>query len=101
MLQKILIIILVFAPLLSQAKGIHKVWESECGYCHTSFEDLAIQNGKRTRQYVFNYIFRHANDINEKFGNILSKKDIDTLAIFILIEYYILTLPDKSDNIRL
>jgi hypothetical protein len=101
MFQKILIIILVFAPLFSQAKDIRKVWKNECGYCHTSFEDLALQNGKKTRQHVFNYIFNHTNDVNENFGKIIGKKDINTLAIFILIEYYILTLPDKVDKIRL
>ena len=101
MFQKILIIILVLTPLFSQAKDIREVWKSECGYCHTSFENLALQNGKRTRQYMFNYIFKHTNDINESFGQILSKKDINTLAIFILVEYYILTLPDKNDTIRL
>ena len=101
MFQKILVIILVFIPLLSQAKDIREVWQNECAYCHTSFQDLAIQNGKKTRQYVFNYIFKHTNDINDSFGQILSKKDINTLANFILIEYYILTLPDKNDTIRL
>tara|TARA_R100000426_G_scaffold77340_1_gene54859 strand:+ start:282 stop:587 length:306 start_codon:yes stop_codon:yes gene_type:complete len=101
MLQKIFILILILLPSLLQAKDIRKVWQNECAYCHTSLEDLAIQNGKRTRQYVFNYIFKHTNDINQSFGQILSKKDINILANFILIQYYILTLPDKSDTIRL
>ena len=101
MLKKILILILIFLPSLLEAKDVREVWQNECAYCHTSFKDLALQNGKRTRQYVFNYIFNHTNDMNKSFGNILSKKDINTLANFILIEYYILTLPDKIDTIRL
>tara|TARA_A100001515_G_C4408289_1_gene156231 strand:+ start:161 stop:466 length:306 start_codon:yes stop_codon:yes gene_type:complete len=101
MLKKILILILFFLPSFLQAKDVREVWESECSYCHTSFQDLAIQNGKKTREYMFKYIFKHTNDMNESFGQILSKKDIYTLANFILIEYYILTLPDKVDIIRL
>ena len=101
MFQKIFILTIVFLPLFSQASDIREGWESECSHCHTSFQDLALQNGKKTREYMFNYIFKHTNDINKNFGQILSKKDINVLANFILIEYYILTLPDKIDKIRL
>ena len=97
---RILLILLISSLTLSaQAKDTHsKVWAEECKFCHLEAKDFAVKTGKKTRQYLFNYIYNHTNDENQAFSNRLSKKEINDLAIYILVLYYIQTLSSEKDH---
>lgn len=102
MFRTLLILLISFLTLSAQAKDNHsKVWAEECKFCHLEAKDFAVKTGKKTRQYLFNYIYNHTNDENQAFSKRLSRKEINDLAIYILVLYYTLTLPDKRDYIRL
>lgn len=102
MFRILLILLISFLTLSAQAKDNHsKVWAEECKFCHLEAKDFAVKTGKKTRQYLFNYIYNHTNDENQAFSKRLSRKEINDLAIYILVLYYTLTLPDKRDYIRL
>ena len=97
---RILLILLISSLTLSaQAKDTHsKVWAEECEFCHLEAKDFAVKTGKKTRQYLFNYIHNHTNDENQAFSKRLSRKEINDLAIYILVLYYVQTLSSEKDH---
>jgi hypothetical protein len=97
---RILLILLISSLTLSaQAKDTHsKVWAEECEFCHLEAKDFAVKTGKKTRQYLFNYIYNHTNDENQAFSNRLSRKEINDLAIYILVLFYVQTLSSEKDH---
>jgi len=99
MSRTLLILLVLLFTLSAQAKDTHsKVWAEECKFCHLEARDFASKLPKRTKQYLFNYIYKHTNDENQKFSKRLSKKEIDTLSLYILVLYYTETLFTEKDR---
>ena len=94
--SSIILLVFLFLPFSTQAqdwsitstKSNH--WITHCKTCHESGRDLAIQVGKRTEQYLFNFI--HSGDDNHQFGIILGGKSIQDLARYVYIWYYLSVL---------
>ena len=73
----------------SQVRQNSNVWVNECKTCHTVYQDLAKQTGVRTEQYLFNFVYEHTNKEGKKFGEILSKSEIDFVSRFVLVAVYL------------
>ena len=73
----------------SQVRENSNVWVNECKSCHPSYQKLAENTGIKTEQYMFNAVFFHKNKDGIKFGDILSKSEINFVARFVLIAAYL------------
>ena len=73
----------------SQVRQNSNVWVNECKTCHTVYQDLAKQTGIQTEQYLFNFVYEHTNKEGKKFGEILSKSEIDFVSRFVLVAVYL------------
>ncbi len=88
-------IFIIFFPFAVQAQDYSQVrehsnvWVNECKTCHTSYKDLAEKVGIKTEQYMFNAVYFHENKDGRIFGKILSKKEINFVARFVLIAAYL------------
>ena len=49
----------------------------------------SIHAGIRTEQYLFNFVYEHTNKEGKKFGEILSKSEIDFVSRFVLVAVYL------------
>jgi hypothetical protein len=73
----------------SQVREYPNVWANECETCHPASQDLAKETGIQTEQYLFNFVYEHTNKEGKRFGQILSKSEIDFVSRFVLIAAYL------------
>jgi len=94
-MKKIIILAILFLPIAAQAQDYSQVransnvWANECKSCHTVYQDLVKETGIRTEQYLFNFVYEHTNKEGKKFGEILSKSEIDFVSRFVLVAAYL------------
>ena len=94
-MKKLIFLAIIFFPFVSQAQEYSivrtnsNVWVNECKTCHTVYQDLAKDTGIRTEQYLFNFVYEHKNKEGKKFGEILSKSEIDFVSRFVLVAAYL------------
>jgi hypothetical protein len=94
-ISKTIFILIFLTTTVAQAQDYSKVrqnsnvWVNECKTCHTVYQDLAKQTGIRTEQYLFNFVYEHTNKEGKKFGEILSKSEIDFVSRFVLVAVYL------------
>jgi len=93
----------------SQVRENSNVWVNECKSCHPIYQELARTTGIKTEQYLFNFVYEHTNKEGKKFGEILSKSEIDFVSRFVLVAAYLYKLETDmrkagdhlQENIRL
>ncbi len=94
-MKKLIALIILFLPIAAQAQDYSQVrtnsnvWVNECKICHTVYQDLAKDTGIQTEQYLFNFVYEHKNKEGKKFGEILSKSEIDFVSRFVLVAAYL------------
>ena len=94
-ISKAIFISILFATSLAQAQDYSQVrensnvWVNECKSCHPSYRELAEKTGIQTEQYLFNFVYEHTNKEGKKFGEILSKSEIDFVSRFVLVAVYL------------
>ncbi len=94
-MKKLIILAILLLPIAAQAQDYSQVraksnvWINECKTCHTVYQDLAKETGIQTEQYLFNFVYEHTNKEGKKFGEILSKSEIDFVSRFVLVAAYL------------